>query len=208
MEQDNLFVINAASAEDVNEIVEVHLKAFNGFFLTSLGPSFLNAYYSSFMKEKNSILLVAKDRSHSVVGFCAGGKNSGTFNVILVLKNLLTFLRVGILMLVNSPRSILRLAMNMRKPTLKRLENDFELQSIATQPSLRGMGIARDLLTVFEKMVFSKGFTSVTLTTDKNENDDVVRFYIQNGYLNFEEFKAYPKREMLRLIKRKNETNT
>ncbi len=63
-------IIKEAEEVDIKGIVSVHIKAFPYFFLTTLGPSFLNTYYSNFSKSKNTKLIIAKI-SNSIVGFGA-----------------------------------------------------------------------------------------------------------------------------------------
>ena len=41
---------------DLSDIVSIHMHAFEGFFLTTLGNSFLKTYYKSVLKTKDSIL--------------------------------------------------------------------------------------------------------------------------------------------------------
>ena len=44
-----MMIIRKATINDVDTIVEIHLNAFEGFFLTSLGAEFLRFYYSCFV---------------------------------------------------------------------------------------------------------------------------------------------------------------
>ena len=43
----------------VNEVVNVHMQSFTGFFLTFLGKGFLRQLYKGFVEHENSGLLVA-----------------------------------------------------------------------------------------------------------------------------------------------------
>ena len=45
--------------EKINEVVDIHMKSFSGFFLTFLGKGFLKQLYKGFLEEKNSDLIVA-----------------------------------------------------------------------------------------------------------------------------------------------------
>jgi hypothetical protein len=42
-------IIVPATIQDVEQIVVVHRHAFQGFFLTKLGPAFLRQLYTSFI---------------------------------------------------------------------------------------------------------------------------------------------------------------
>ena len=50
-----------SSLQDIDKIVKIHKDAFEGFFLTSLGTDFLKFYYSSFIKNHETVGLVAID---------------------------------------------------------------------------------------------------------------------------------------------------
>ena len=51
-------IIRIATTKDVPQIVNIHMNAFEGFFLTTLGRSFLSFYYNAFV---NRDLNVAYD---------------------------------------------------------------------------------------------------------------------------------------------------
>ena len=52
-------LVRIASADDVADIVRIHREAFPGFFLTSLGPRFLELMYREYMRHPCGIVLVA-----------------------------------------------------------------------------------------------------------------------------------------------------
>ena len=56
---------------DLSDIVSIHMHAFEGFFLTTLGNSFLKTYYKSVLKTKDSILAGAYI-DQKLVGFGVG----------------------------------------------------------------------------------------------------------------------------------------
>ena len=53
--------IRKATLYDVNAIVEIHINAFKGFFLTSLGRDFLKFYYTCFVKNGETVTMVAEE---------------------------------------------------------------------------------------------------------------------------------------------------
>ena len=40
---------------DVESVVNLHVRAFPGFFLSFLGPSFLREFYRSFTRDSNGV---------------------------------------------------------------------------------------------------------------------------------------------------------
>ena len=63
--------IRKVTKHEINQVVTIHKKAFNDFFLTQLGDKFLWVYYYSVSKNKNSILIGYYD-DEKLLGFsCA-----------------------------------------------------------------------------------------------------------------------------------------
>ena len=106
--------IRKATLNDVNVIVEIHLDAFKGFFLTSLGRDFLKFYYSCFIKNKETVTMVAEE-NNIIKGFSASSKLSKGFNGRLIKSNLFAFGVLSLKMLFCRPGSLLRLVKNLSK---------------------------------------------------------------------------------------------
>jgi len=49
--------------QDIEEVVDVHMRAFPDFFLTFLGPGFLKEFYKSFLYDDQGIGFVAIENS-------------------------------------------------------------------------------------------------------------------------------------------------
>ena len=64
------------------------------------------------------------------------------------------------------------------------------------------MGVGKILIDFYENQAFTKGANFVSLTTDKLNNDKVKQFYYSQGYEVFNEFTAYPDRQMIRYLKK------
>ena len=80
--------------------------------------------------------------------------------------------------------------------------NYAELLSIGVSPDKNGLGIGQKLLVEFENKVKEKGINVITLTTDADANDNVLKFYKKSGYEVYYEFVTYPRRKMFKLIKK------
>lgn len=194
--------IRKATINDVDTIVEIHLDAFKGFFLTSLGSDFLKFYYTCFVKSSETVTMVAEEED-MVYGFSASTKVCKGFNSRLIKNNLFAFGMLSLKMLFSSPKSLIRLAKNLTKKGegVEDNEDYAELYSIGVSKSAQGKGVGKKLLTASEEILKKEGVRRVSLTTDFDHNEQAVGFYHSMGYETLYEFVTYPNRKMYRLIK-------
>ncbi len=188
---------------DSNQIAKIHLKSFPNFFLSTLGYSFLKTYYKSCVKSKEAISICAIDQNDKkLLGFAVGCFKSVGFNKRLIFSNLLEYSYQAMILLFTKPIALIRLYKNLAKNFDKDDKGNYaELLSIGVSPNRNGLGIGQQLLTKFEYQVREKGINTLTLTTDADSNDSVLRFYKKSGYTVYYEFETFPKRKMLKLIK-------
>lgn len=194
--------IRKATINDVDTIVEIHLDAFKGFFLTSLGSAFLKFYYTCFVKSSETVTMVAEEEG-IVYGFSASTKVCKGFNSRLIKSNLFAFGMLSLKMLFTSPKALIRLAKNLTKKGegVEDNEDYAELYSIGVSKSAQGKGVGKKLLTASEEILKKEGVRRVSLTTDFDHNEQAVGFYHSMGYETLYEFVTYPNRKMYRLIK-------
>lgn len=195
--------LRRANKRDVDKIVSIHLNAFRGFFLTSLGRDFLHFYYSAFLKSNETVVICAEDENGNILGFSAATKVSKGFNSRLIKENFLSFFALSLKLIFTNPHALLRLVKNLSKKSdeVEDKEDYAELFSIGVDSSQQGKGIGKLLLTRTEEILKSKGVKKVSLTTDYDNNDSAIGFYHSMGYAELYEFTTYPKRKMYRLIK-------
>jgi ribosomal protein S18 acetylase RimI-like enzyme len=188
---------------DSNQIAKIHLKSFPYFFLTTLGYSFLKTYYRSCVKSKEAISICAINQDDKkLLGFAVGCFNSKGFNKKLIYSNLGAYFFQTLILFFTKPLALLRLYKNLSKGNfLSDKGNYAELLSIGVSPGQNGLGIGQQLLVEFENQLKEKGVNTVTLTTDADSNDSVLRFYKKSGYKVYYEFVTFPNRKMLKLIK-------
>ena len=188
---------------DSNQISKIHLKSFPNFFLTTLGYSFLKTYYRSCAKSKEAISICAIDQDDKkLLGFAVGCFNSAGFNKRLIFSNSLEYTYRAILLFLTKPIALIRLYKNLAKNNDKDDKGNYaELLSIGVSPDQNGFGIGQNLLVKFENQVRKKGINTITLTTDADSNDSVLRFYKKSGYSVYYNFETFPNRKMLKLIK-------
>lgn len=197
-----MMIIRKAMINDVDTIVEIHLNAFEGFFLTSLGAEFLRFYYSCFVRSNETVTMIAEENG-VIYGFSASSKFCKGFNSRLIKSNLIAFGLLSFKLLLIKPISLLRLVKNLSKKGENVIDNEdyAELYSIGVCKSAQGKGVGKMLLLKSEQVMKEEGVTRVSLTTDFDNNEQAVGFYHSMGYETFYEFITYPNRKMYRLIK-------
>ena len=194
--------IRKIEKHEINQVVSIHKKAFNDFFLTQLGDDFLWHYYYSVSNNKNGIL-IGYYNDEKILGFSCATYLSRGFHKNLVKENLLRFGIIGIKLIFTKPGSLLRILKNFSKSD-KSINDDgnyAELLSIGVDPNIQGSGIGKQLHTELERQLILNGIKLLSLTTDFYKNDKTIGFYKSLGYEIMYEFTAYPNRKMYRLIK-------
>jgi ribosomal protein S18 acetylase RimI-like enzyme len=193
-----------STASEAVQIAEIHLNSFKGFFLTTLGISFLKAYYKTCATSEDAISICAiDDKTEKLLGFSVGCYQSKGFNKKLILSNLRIYIYQAIFLLFTKPLALIRLFKNLGKGenVINDDGNYAELLSIGVLPDKNGLGIGKKLLIEFETEVKKKGLRKITLTTDADANENVLIFYKKSGYKVFYDFITYPNRKMFKLIK-------
>ena len=192
-----------SKVSDSNQIAKIHLKSFPTFFLTTLGYSFLKTYYTSCVKSKEAISICAiNNETKKILGFAVGCLNSKGFNKKLIYSNLGAYFYQTLILLFTKPVALIRLFKNLGKGNIESDKGNYaELLSIGVSPDQNGLGIGQHLLAKFENQVREKGINTITLTTDADSNDSVLRFYKKSGYKVYYDFITFPNRKMLKLIK-------
>lgn len=192
-----MMIIRKATINDVDTIVEIHLNAFEGFFLTSLGAEFLRFYYSCFVRSNETVTMIAEENG-VIYGFSASSKFCKGFNSRLIKSNLIAFGLLSFKLLLIKPISLLRLVKNLSKKGENVIDNEdyAELYSIGVCKSAQGKGVGKMLLLKSEQVMKEEGVTRVSLTTDFDNNEQAVGFYHSMGYETLYEFVTYPNRKM------------
>jgi ribosomal protein S18 acetylase RimI-like enzyme len=173
-----------ATPSHLNAIVEIHLQAFAGFFLESLGPSFLKELYRGFISEPSGVCLVAVD-GKTVVGFVAGTTQPERFFRRLLRRRWHVFLLAGTASLARHPLRVgskFLSALRYRGEKPVDMPNAALLSSIGVSRSGKGQGIGKILVAAFCREARNSGASTVFLTTDRDNNDAVNEFYLSSGF--------------------------
>lgn len=195
--------IENADFEDVDEVVDLHIQAFPGFFLTSLGKGFLKELYAGFLTDSTGIFLVARNEE-GLVGFAAGTSEPEAFFADLRRRRGAVFAIKAIPAIVKNPLPVCRklfYAVRYRGEVPVARSSGALLSSIGIAISGVGTGIAGGLIVAFENEVLKRGVKSVYLTTDVQDNDRVNAFYAKHSYVVLDRFKQNGRRDMFRYEK-------
>jgi len=165
-------------------IVDVHLRAFPGFFLTFLGPKFLAVFYGSFLVDPTGVALVAEEpHAGRVLGFVAGPFAPTGYFKRLLKRRWWAFCLASVRAILRRPAVIKRLfrAVFYRGQAPPGPPRSL-LSAIAVAPEAQGRNIGRSLLDAWVAEVRRRGSPGCFLTTDAEDNERINRFYESCGW--------------------------
>jgi ribosomal protein S18 acetylase RimI-like enzyme len=185
-------------------MANLHVSAFPGFFLTSLGKPFLRLLYEGFMKHPQGLCLAAEETG-VIVGFVAGTLDPSGFFRRLLRQQALSFAIAAVPGLLNRPLFTIRKclgALLYRGETPGGIPEAVLLSSLAVSPAIQSKGVGQALVRGFADEVRQRGGKAVYLTTDETENERTNRFYARCGFELLDTFKRPGNRVMNRWILR------
>jgi len=201
--------ICAMEEDHVDCIVEMHMKCFPGFFLTSLGKGFLKQYYKSLLQSERSVALIITDDAEEPRGFVTGVINPSGFYMELLRTHWYRFFVLSLLEALKRPKIVPRLLRALAKPKLSiSNENVAELTSICVDPEYENIGYGKALVQAFSNEVRKKECKEIVLYTDADKNERVNSFYKDLGFIVARSFTTPEGRNMheyRRYISRHNE---
>lgn len=183
--------------ERVDEVVNVHMQSFSGFFLTFLGKGFLKQLYTGFLEYKGSGVIVTVNTENKIVGFLAYSDNLSGFYKYLIKKRLLLFAWYAIGAFFRNPKILFRLLRAFTySDEAKREEKYIELSSIGVLPEAEGTGIGSKMVSVLKEKANPEKYEYIKLETDAVENDGANFFYQKNGFVLDHEYATQEGRKM------------
>lgn len=184
------------SFECVNEVVEIHLNTFKGFFLTFLGRGFLKQLYKGFIEYEKSNLIIASD-NNKIVGFLAYSEDMSSFYKYLIKHRLISFAWYGFLAFLRNPRILFRLLSAFGKSEeVKREEKYIELASIGVDPLSKGKGVGSQMIAYLKNSIDFENFAYISLETDADDNEYANKFYQKNGFVLSRKYETKQGRKM------------
>ncbi|MDB4356112.1 GNAT family N-acetyltransferase [Akkermansiaceae bacterium] len=192
-----------AQPDDVDSIVELHCNSFAGFFLTSLGSSFLSHLYSSFVSDEHGVCIVAED-NNKIIGFVAGTPNPEEFFRRIKQTKLWDFAFSALPGFLKHPVLFVKKcfgALFYKGEPISSLSSAALLSSLSVDPIVSGRGIGKKLVKIFCSEMSTNNLSSVYLITDAEENDAVNIFYEKCGFFLEGSFSRSGNRIMNRWVK-------
>jgi len=136
--------MDAEDRASIPQIVALHIAAFPGFFLTSLGPRFLRLLYAGFANEPKGICIAAEEKG-VIIGFAAGTTAPDVFFGRLLRRQGWRFAIAAIPGLLRNPGFVARKcfgALFYRGEQPTGLANAALLSSLAVSPAYEGKALA------------------------------------------------------------------
>lgn len=180
----------------IDEVVSVHLAAFEGFFLTFLGKGFLRQMYTSYCEFPSSALLGAFSDGR-LVGFLAYSEDMSGLYRFMLKKKLVPFAWYSLGAFFRRPKVFIRLVRALLRPSeAYRKETYVELASIGVRPDVKSLGTGSQLIAALKKRVNFTQYAYITLETDAEHNESVNCFYRKNGFILAREYETREGRKM------------
>jgi ribosomal protein S18 acetylase RimI-like enzyme len=174
--------VRKMTKHDIKRVVEVHMNAFEGFFLSSLGPRFLAVFYSTLIDDPTGISLVAYDE-RDIYGFVVGTTKPSRFYWRLIVSRSINFLFASLPSIIRNPKILPHLLRGFLLPTgAARPEGWGTLLSLAVAREGQNLGIGHLLVINFISEAVKKGLKKINLLTDKYNNDIVNNFYYKHDF--------------------------
>lgn len=178
-------MIRPLTVADVETAVRIHQSSFPGFFLSSLGPRFLELFYRSFLEDSSGIGFVALDENGCVIGSVAGPLVPAGYFKRLVRRHWLAFCMASLSALLSRPSIASRLVRALwyrgDAPEGDSVSRAL-LSSISVAPEAQGQGVGQALVEAWLYEVRCRGGKGAFLTTDADGNEVVNIFYQRLGW--------------------------
>jgi ribosomal protein S18 acetylase RimI-like enzyme len=191
------FTYERMAPQHLQQVAALHETCFPGYYLTRLGPAFLEAMYGWYVRSPEAIAYVALNQSERVVGFVAGTTRAEGYHRSLfrhqagpLLWALLRRLVAHPLLTLGQiwerkdllPQALSALLSPASGPSVESVPVPntgppaASLVSIGVEPSQRRSGIARRMTELFLREGAQRGSQLVTLSV-REDNLGARRFY-------------------------------
>jgi GNAT superfamily N-acetyltransferase len=167
----------------INQVVEIHIKAFPGFFLSELGNDVLRVFYKSLLQDKKTIFYGVKNEGALVGFFVVSLEPTGLYSR-LFFKNISRFI-LPLFFSFSKNFSLLKRMMTSASSSSKLEVSTMysaSLLSICVSPAHVGKGIGKILLTTLENELRLRKRNGYYLTTDAYNNYSTNQFYLNFGF--------------------------
>jgi ribosomal protein S18 acetylase RimI-like enzyme len=170
---------------DLKTVVRIHLSSFPGFFLSFLGPRFLELFYRSFLEDPAGIGFVVTDENGYILGSVVGPLVPEGYFKRLLKRRWWKFCLASSSAIARRPWIISRLLRALwyrgDAPESDNVPRAL-LSSIAVAPEAQGRGVGQALVEAWLFEVRRRGGQGAFLTTDAEGNDAVNAFYLRQRW--------------------------
>ncbi|MFG2057324.1 GNAT family N-acetyltransferase [Micromonospora sp. NPDC048930] len=169
--------------DDVRSAAALHLRAFERFFLSTLGEPFLREFYAGFVRDPDAVTAVARDPDGRLVGTVVGTVAPELFFRRLLRQRGPRLALASVPAVLRRPAVALRVLRGVAYRGGVPVETRGALlSSICVDPEAEHGGHGRRLIDAWWREVRRRGVTSAYLTTDADGNDRVNDFYRRAGW--------------------------
>lgn len=172
--------------KDLDEVVNVHLEAFQGYLNTKLGRNYVRSFLRWFIEDNDAIALCARldDR---IAGYVVGAQVGYTsrlnrslfFHALLgAITHFWVFMSPGYLRILLARLGLGRQSED-RQPKLS--PDTMSLVGIGVHPSARGKAIGSRLIEAFEAEAVRQSMSNARLSVYP-ENAPAIRLYEKHGW--------------------------
>ena len=167
----------------INQVIEIHIAAFPGFFLSELGNDVLRVFYKSLLQDKTTIFYGVKNEGELVGFFVASLKPKGLYTR-LFFKNISRFILPLFFSFLKNLSLLKRMMTSASSSSKLEVSTIYpaSLLSICVSPAHAGNGIGKILLSTLEKELQLRKRHGYYLTTDANNNNATNQFYLNFGF--------------------------
>lgn len=178
-----VFVNPKLTKKELEDVVNIHISTFEGFFLTFLGKGFLRQMYKGFISHENSGLIVVKIEKE-IAGVLAYSGDISSFYKYLIKTRLIPFAWYSLGATIRKPSAMFRLIRAFLKPgETKRDEQYVELSSIGVKPEWKGKHVGSVLIDKLKEIFDSEKYAYINLETDADDNEGANAFYVKNKFV-------------------------
>lgn len=174
--------VRQITCDDAPQCVDIHMRAFQGFFLTFLGERFLHELYAAIACDPTGIGFVAEEGGQ-MLGFVVGTDQPSGLYRRLLQQRWWRFGWASVGALLRRPAILPRLLRAFTMPNQSpKVAGCGTLMSIAVDPLHQGKKIGQRLVKAFLEEAARRGLQHVNLTTDQVNNDCANHFYRRMGF--------------------------
>ena len=178
-----LILVIPMRADHIDAVVHAHLESFRGFFTSFLGPKFMKLFYLEVLKTPEHVAAVAVDDCETIIGFAVGVSHQTRFYANLIRRRWFMFAVASLQAIVRRPSIIPRIVRALTYPrNSQTASSQAILMSLAVVPGVQANGVGGLLVKHFLSVMQQKNITSISLTTDQNDNERTNGFYEKLGF--------------------------